>query len=72
MLKVTIIDKRRQLVIPNKYEYVKSIVFNQSGEIEYIETEFVNVTASGEPFIDNFTYELKDIELYICGKRVAS
>jgi len=41
-------------------------------EIEYIETEFVNVTASGEPFIDNFTYELKDIELYICGKRVAS
>jgi len=62
MLKVTIIDKRRQLVIPNEYEYVKSIVFNQCGEIEYIETEFVDVTASGEPFIDNFIYELKDIE----------
>ena len=72
MFDYLIVDKKRDLVIPNDYEYLKSINFNCSGDIDFIETEFVNVKASGESYIDKSIYKVgeDEFEFYINGKRL--
>jgi len=65
IFKLKIYDKKRNLYIPNDYEYIKSIHFNNCQEIDFIVTEFVNVTASGVPFMQEQKYSFNEVDLYI-------
>ena len=66
-----IYDKKSDLYIPNDYEYIKSIHFNSASEIDFIVTEFVNVTASGKPYMQEEKYIINDeIDIYINDEKV--
>ncbi len=65
-----IYDKKKDLYIPNDFEYIKSIHFNPSGEIEFIVTEFVNVNASGEPFMQEERLSIDEIDIFVNGKKL--
>ena len=64
-----IYDKKLNLYIPNNYEYIKSIHFNTLGQIDFIITEFVNVTSGGKPFMQECKYCVDEIDIYVNGKR---
>ena len=67
---IEIYDRKRNLKIPNDYEYIKSIHFDTAGKIDFIVTEFVNVTASGESFMQEEKLSVDEVDIFIDGKKI--